>query len=118
MLSVGLPAALAMATLVGLNALEARRSQERALLATARAVSAAVDLDLARSMEAVQALAISDPVSERDWRRTRLRVQRMGIGANAWVVISDLAGAPLLNTVQGINDGAPRLKRCPSSRMS
>lgn len=89
-----------MATLVGLNALEARRSQERALLATARAVSAAVDLDLARSMEAVEAMALSEPVSVRDWSRTRLRVRRMGIGADAWVVISDLAGAPLLNTVQ------------------
>lgn len=102
-LSVALPAVLAMGGLVGLNVMEARKSQERALLATARAVSMAVDMDLIRNMEALEALASSDAVATRDWTRLRNRADRLQLGAHAWVSATDGSGARLLNTFEGLS---------------
>lgn len=98
-----------MGGLVGLNVMEARKSQERALLATARAVSMAVDMDLLRNMEAAEALTSSDAVAARDWARLRDRADRLKLDAHAWVAATDRSGARLLNTVEGLSpDSAPR----------
>ncbi|WP_369062234.1 HWE histidine kinase domain-containing protein [Caulobacter sp. 73W] len=90
-----------MAALVALNVAEARRSQERALLADARAVAAAVDTELVRNLQLADALADSEAVSERDWVRARQRIDRAALGPDRWVAISDATGARVLNTFVG-----------------
>lgn len=87
--AVFLPGILALAVLLGLNILEARRAQETALLAAARAVSAAVDLDLATLGATAEALAESDAVAASDWDRLGRRVDRAGLGQGVVASVSD-----------------------------
>lgn len=105
-LSVAVPAALAMGGLVGLNVLEAQKAQERALLETARAVSTAVDMDVVRNVEALEALASSDAVAARSWEGVRDRARRLHLGPRAWVSASDRSGARLLNTFDDLSTGS------------
>lgn len=97
-LSVAVPAAAALGLLVGFNVLEARRAHEGALLATARAVSTAIDIDLVRKLDAVDAIASSDALIARDWARLRERAARLelGKGGELQVIDPDIAGVVII----------------------
>lgn len=113
-LGVALPAVLSMTALVALNVIEARRFQERALLASARAVSASVDTELTGDIQLTHALATSEAISERDWARAKPRIARLDLGPDRWVSISDNTGARLLNTYGGpSNSPAPAPQGLP-----
>ncbi|HEV7352237.1 MAG TPA: HWE histidine kinase domain-containing protein [Brevundimonas sp.] len=97
-LVIAAPAAASMAGLVAVNVLEARRAAERELLATARAVSAAIDLELVRHMEAAEGLASSDAVAARDWARAHIRADRIDLPEDTWISIAGPTGESLLDT--------------------
>ncbi len=105
-LSVTIPAALSLAALVTINALEARRAQERALAAKAEAVSAAVDTYIAREIATAEAIAASEAVARRDWPATRARIDRLEPGPTRWIAISDASGRTVLNTYPGVTSSA------------
>ncbi|MFN4040281.1 MAG: sensor histidine kinase [Brevundimonas sp.] len=79
--AVFLPGVLALAVLLGLNILEARRAQEASLLAAARAASTAVDLQLATLAATAESLAESDAVEAGDWVRLSRRIDRADLPA-------------------------------------
>ncbi|WP_292037078.1 MULTISPECIES: sensor histidine kinase [unclassified Brevundimonas] len=105
-LSVAVPAAAALGLLVGFNVLEARRAHEGALLATARAVSTAIDMDLVRKLDAVDTIASSDALIAKDWARLRERAARLelGEGGGLWVTGSDKARAIIMPDQSGRGD--------------
>lgn len=100
-LSVAVPAAAALGLLVGLNVLEARRAHERALLATARSVSTAIDMDVVRKLDAVDAIASSDALAAGDWRRLGERTSRLGLGEGIELSVVDPEGARALHMPVG-----------------
>ncbi len=100
-LSVAVPAAAALGLLVGLNVLEARRAHERALLATARSVSTAIDIDVVRKLDAVDAIASSDALAAGDWRRLGERTSRLGLGEGIELSVVDPEGARALHMPVG-----------------
>jgi two-component sensor histidine kinase len=96
------PTAVVAALLIGWNVMEARRSAEFALLADARAMSAAIDQDVARHLAFAQAIASSDALGRRDWTGVRARIDRLALGPQAWVAIGDRGTPRLLNTAPGL----------------
>jgi two-component sensor histidine kinase len=91
--TVFLPGILALGAILSLNILEARRAQETALLAAARAVSAAVDLELATFAATSEALAESDAAAAADWDRLGRRVERAELGTGVAAFVRDLSRA-------------------------
>ncbi|MFN3352163.1 MAG: sensor histidine kinase [Brevundimonas sp.] len=113
---MAVPAALGLIVLVALNVVEARRAQERALLAAARAASAAVDIELVRQVEAAEALATADVVVGRGGGRGRARADRLRLGDDAWIVVSDASGRRLLNSFPGPRPAEARPYGLPRPR--
>ena len=97
-LGLVLPTALVATVLISWNVAEGRRSAEQALLATARASAAAIDQDLARQIALAEAIASSDALAHRDWPAVAARIDRLKLGPDTWVAISDRFGRHLLNT--------------------
>lgn len=100
-LSVAVPAAAALGLLVGINVLEARRAHERTLLATARSVSTAVDMDLVRKLDAVDMIASSDAFAAADWARLAERTSRLGLGEGIELAVVDPDVAHVIHVPAG-----------------
>lgn len=88
-LSVAVPAGLALVGLVGRNVIEAQQAQHRALASEAQALSAALDAHLSRGLAVVDGIAASEVVRNRDWPRTEARIDRNRLESGQRVVISE-----------------------------
>ena len=97
-LGLVLPTALVATVLVRWNVAEGRRSAEQALLATARASAAAIDQDLMRQIALAEAITSSDALTQRDWPAVAARIERLKLGPDTWVAVSDRSGRRLVNT--------------------
>lgn len=110
-LAIVVPAALASAGLIAWNVAEARKAREDQLLTSARMTSSAVDAHVARLAIAAEALASSDALRAEDWTALRRRLDRLDIGPDAWMVVTDVAGRRLVNTATGAQGRAHGLPR-------
>ncbi|HEY0053548.1 MAG TPA: HWE histidine kinase domain-containing protein [Caulobacteraceae bacterium] len=96
--SLLVPAFIAMAALLVVNLGESREAREQELIATARAVGAAVDRDLSRAMAINDTLVGSEAFARGDWEAARRRAERIPLGADAWLVLSTDDGVQRFNT--------------------
>jgi two-component sensor histidine kinase len=103
--SILAPALLCMAALLFMGMNESRASHERELLATARALSAAIDQDLTAAIAANEVIATSDAIGEENWRWLRRRAARVA-GERAWISLADGQGKLIFDTREAA-DAAP-----------
>ncbi|MBI5107370.1 MAG: diguanylate cyclase [Rhodocyclales bacterium] len=89
---------------------EGRAQLEKATIATARALSLAVDSHLLRGMAAAQALSIAVPVARQDVAAFHQRARGVLALSQAGdiVVLSDATGQQLVNTLREFGEPLPR----------
>lgn len=111
-LSIITPATAALGGLIVWNVVDATEARESELLAQARAVSGAVDLRIVELASSATAIATSESLSRRDWPAVSERVDRLDLGDQVWIAISDRQGRRLLNTSpEARPQGQPLLPR-------
>lgn len=98
-ISILAPALLCMAALLSMGMAESRASQERELLATARALSASIDQDLTATMATNEVIATSDAIAAHNWNWLRRRAARTA-GDRAWIALDDVRGVRMFDTRQ------------------
>jgi two-component sensor histidine kinase len=103
--SILAPALLCMAALLFMGMAESRASHERELLATARALSAAIDQDLTAALAANEVIATSNAIGAQNWRWLHRRAARIA-GDRSWIALHDGAGREIFDTRQAA-DAAP-----------
>jgi signal transduction histidine kinase len=113
-----LPAAVAAFLLIGYSYERHRESIKEHTLATARALTQAVDRDLASSLTALQALATSPSLASGDLAAFHAQARRaLPELPGSTIVLSDSSGQQVLNTLRAfgeplpLNGNLPQLKR-------
>jgi signal transduction histidine kinase/ActR/RegA family two-component response regulator len=95
---VAAPLGLAMAGLLGWSYLRERDSAEAQLMATARALSLAVDRQLGEAKAFVTALASAGALNSDDLSMFEMEARRAVAGMDGWVVLTQASGREVLNT--------------------
>ena len=95
---VAAPLGLAMAGLLGWSYLRERDSAEAQLMATARALSLAVDRQLGEAKAFVTALASAGALNSDDLVLFETEARRAVAGMDGWVVLTQADGQQVLNT--------------------
>lgn len=95
---VAAPLGLAMAGLLGWSYLRERESAEAQLMATARALSLAVDRQLGEAKAFVTALASVGALNSDDLSMFEMEARRAVAGMDGWLVLIKADGREVLNT--------------------
>jgi signal transduction histidine kinase/ActR/RegA family two-component response regulator len=95
---LALPLGLAMAGLLGWSYLRERHAAEHQLMATARALSLAVDRQLGEAKAFVTALAAADTINADDLTAFEAQARRAVAGMDGWLVVTRADGQQVINT--------------------
>ncbi|USQ98622.1 sensor histidine kinase [Caulobacter sp. RL271] len=113
LLSVSLlvPALLSMGLLLATADRESRGQLYQQLVTTARALSGAVDRQAAVGISVAETLATDQALLNGDWADFHARAQRVAQKRPGWIVVSDLDGQQILNTLKPYGEPLPRSPR-------
>jgi hypothetical protein len=93
---------------IGRLAAEQSAAREETLLATTRALAAAVDAELKKYVVVGHSLGTSAPLEERNYARFNTQAtQAVAQLPGAWVVVADVEGQQLVNTLRVFGEKLP-----------
>jgi len=109
-LSCLLPGMIAACVLFMRNYAEGRAQLEKTTIATARALSQAVDSQLLKGMAAAQVLSTAGALTRQDWAAFHERADNVLALSKAGdiVVLSDATGQQIVNTLRKVGEPLPR----------
>jgi len=116
LLTVGLlvPALLSMAFLLISADRQGRAQRDEQMLATARALSGAVDRQAAVGIAVTETLASDQALQAGDLRGFHSRALRATSDRAGWVVVTDISGQQILNTLRPYGAPLPSTVRDPA----
>lgn len=109
--SLLVPAVLSLVFLLAGADRESRGQLYQQLITTARALSGAVDRQAAVGVAVVETLATDQALLSGDWADFHARAQRVALRRPGWIVVSDIDGQQLLNTLKPYGAPLPRSPR-------
>jgi hypothetical protein len=95
--SILTPALIALGVLLLVNVSEGREARGQEFIATARAVSAAIDQELVLGLATGAAVAASEALERGDWASAKVRAARVARGPDRWLSLTDEQGRQLFN---------------------
>ncbi|NQE64612.1 sensor histidine kinase [Caulobacter sp. RHG1] len=105
------PALLAMGFLLVSADRESRSQLYQQLVTTARALSGAVDRQAAVGISVAETLATDQALINGDWAAFHARAQRVAQRRPGWIVVSDISGKQILNTLKPYGQPLPTVPR-------
>lgn len=109
--SLLIPAVLSMGFLLAGADRESRGQLYQQLVTTARALSGAVDRQAAVGVSVAETLATDQALINGDWAAFYARAQRVTARRPGWIVVSDISGQQILNTLKPYGGPLPRSSR-------
>jgi two-component sensor histidine kinase len=109
--SLLVPALLSMGLLLASADRESRGQLYQQLVTTARALSGAVDRQAAVGISVAETLATDQALLNGDWADFHARAQRVAQKRPGWIVVSDVDGQQILNTLKPYGAPLPRSTR-------
>lgn len=109
--SLLIPAIVSMVLLLAGADRESRGRLYQQLITTARALSGAVDRQAAVGVAVVETLASDQALIHGDWAGFHARAQRVVQRRPGWIVISDINGQQIVNTLKPYGSPLPRSPR-------
>ena len=109
--SLLLPALLLMGLLLVGADRESRGQLYQQLVTTARALSGAVDRQAATGIAVAETLATDQALLSGDWAAFYARAQRVAQKRPGWIVVSDIEGQQVLNTLKPYGEPLPKSPR-------
>ena len=109
--SLLVPALLSMGLLLAGADRESRGQLYQQLVTTARALSGAVDRQAAVGISVAETLATDQALLNGDWADFHARAQRVAQKRPGWIVVSDVDGQQILNTLKPYGAPLPRSTR-------
>jgi hypothetical protein len=111
-LIVAIPLVAANFFVIGRLAAEQSAAQKETLVATTRALASAVAAELKKYAVVGYSLATSEPLQERNFERFRKQaMEAVTELPGAWVVVADIQGQQLVNTLRPFGETLPRTYR-------
>jgi len=109
--SLLIPAVLSMGFLLAGADRESRGQLYQQLVTTARALSGAVDRQAAVGVSVAETLATDQALINGDWAAFHARALRVTARRPGWIVVSDIGGQQILNTLKPYGAPLPRSPR-------
>jgi len=109
--SLLVPAVLSLVFLLAGADRESRGQLYQQLITTARALSGAVDRQAAVGVAVIETLATDQALLSGDWAGFHARAQRVALRRPGWIVVSDIDGQQILNTLKPYGAPLPRSPR-------
>ncbi|PHY17242.1 sensor histidine kinase [Caulobacter sp. BP25] len=109
--SLLIPAVVSMVLLLASADRESRGQLYQQLVTTARALSGAVDRQAAVGVAVVETLASDQALINGDWADFHARAQRVVQRRPGWIVVSDINGQQIVNTLKSYGSPLPRSPR-------
>ena len=107
-LIVAVPLVAATLFAMGWLASQQSEAQKQTLLATTRALAAAVDAELKKYVAVGHALGTSVLLEERNFERFHRQAREASASLpGAWIVLADVQGQQILNTLRGFGERLP-----------
>ncbi len=105
------PALLSMAFLLAGADRQGRHQTQEQMLTTARALSGAVDRQAAVGIAVAETLASDQALLAGDWKEFHARARRVTDQRSGWVVVTDVSGQQIVNTLAPYGAPLPKVQR-------